>query len=68
MQVYKPFFMSDNKQNVGKQDDIRVDINDKSEVEYIHQQFPKKEHQEIVDAIRSAGPMRNDIMDYLRGR
>lgn len=60
--------MADNKQNVGKQDDIRVDINDKSEVEYIHRQFPGKDHQQIVDAIRSAGPMRSDIMDYLRRR
>jgi hypothetical protein len=60
--------MADNKQNVGRQDDIRVDINDKSEVEYIHQQFPNKDHQEIVEAIRSAGPMRSDVMDYLRRR
>ena len=59
--------MADDKQNVGGQDDLRVDINDKSEVEYLHQQFPDKDHQQIVAAIRDAGPMRKNIIDHLRG-
>ena len=59
--------MADDKQNVGGQDDLRVDINDKSEVEYLHQQFPDKDHQQIVAAIREAGPMRKDIIECLRG-
>jgi hypothetical protein len=58
--------MADDKMNVGKQDDIRVDANDPSEVEYLHQQFPNKTHQEIKDAIESAGPIRADIIAYLQ--
>lgn len=58
--------MSDNKQNIGKQDDIRVDANDPSEVEYLHQQFPDKTHEEIKKAIQVAGPMRVDIIAYLQ--
>ena len=43
--------MSDNKSKTGKQDDIRVDSNDASEVEYLHRQFPNKSHEEIKKAI-----------------
>jgi hypothetical protein len=57
----------DNKQNTGTQDDIRVDLNDPSEVEYVHQQFPDKTHQEIKDAIKQFGPLRADIMQALKG-
>jgi len=32
--------MADNKNIAGTQDRIRIDANDKSEVEYIHRQFP----------------------------
>jgi hypothetical protein len=60
-------FMSDDKTNRGRQDDLRVDINDKSEVEYLHSQFPNKSHEEVVDAIRRYGPMREDIVKELRG-
>ncbi len=58
--------MSDNKQNIGKQDDIRVDKNDASEVEYLHRQFPQKTHEEILEAIKAAGPMRVNIVAYLQ--
>lgn len=58
--------MSDNKSNVGKQDDIRVDINDRSEVEYLHSRFPSRKHEQIVEAIKKAGPMREDIVKYLK--
>jgi len=58
--------MADNKQNVGKQDDIRVDINDPSEVEYLHQQFPNKTHEQIKEAIKAKGPFRKDIIAYLQ--
>lgn len=57
--------MSDNKTNVGKQNDIRVDLNDPSEVEYLHRQYPNKTHQEIKDAIKAKGPLRKDIEAYL---
>lgn len=58
--------MSDNKQNIGKQDDIRVDANDPSEVEYLHRQFPDKTHEEIKKAIQAAGPIRANIVAYLQ--
>jgi hypothetical protein len=58
--------MADDKMNTGKQDDLRVDINDPSEVEYVHRQFPQKTHEEVVDAIRKYGPMRKDIEEGLR--
>ena len=57
--------MSDDKKNIGKQDDIRVDSNDPSEVEYLHKQFPKLSHEQIKAAIKAAGPMRKDIIAYL---
>jgi hypothetical protein len=63
----KTFVMTDNKQNTGKQDDIRVDSNDASEVEYLHGQFPGKTHEQIKEAIRKAGPMRSAIVKYLQG-
>ncbi len=56
----------DNKQNTGVQDDIRVDVNDPSEVEYVHRQYPGYTHQEIIDAIKKFGPMRSDIEAHLK--
>jgi hypothetical protein len=58
--------MSDNKNINTQQDRVRVDSNDPSEVEYVHQQFPELEHQQIVDAIEASGPFRKDIMEYLK--
>ena len=58
--------MADDKSKKGRQDDIRVDANDPSEVEYVHRQFPNKTHPQIIEAIRKAGPMRRDVMEYLR--
>jgi uncharacterized protein (DUF433 family) len=57
--------MSDSKQNVGQQDRIRIDANDKSEVEYVHQQYPHLSHQQVLEAIRSKGPIREDVINYL---
>lgn len=59
--------MSDNKQNTGKQDDIRIDSNDPSEVEYLHRKFPNKTHDEIKKAIKEKGPIRKDVETYLSG-
>ena len=53
--------MADDKSKTSKQDAIRVDANDPSEVEYLHSQHPGKSHEEIVDAIKQYGPMREDI-------
>jgi hypothetical protein len=58
--------MPDDKKNTGKQDDIRVDANDPSEVEYLHSKFPHKTHQQIKDAIKAHGPMRADIVAALK--
>ena len=57
--------MSDNKLNVGQRDRLRVDANDASEVEYLHQQFPEYSHSEILEAVKSKGPVREDIVNYL---
>ncbi|SJZ87763.1 DUF3606 domain-containing protein [Sediminibacterium ginsengisoli] len=58
--------MSDNKQNTGKQDDIRVDLNDPSEVEYLHRQYPHKTHEQIRQAVKEFGPLRKDIEKALK--
>lgn len=55
--------MADNKKLKGKADRIRVAINDPSEIEYMHRQFPHLSHQAISGAIRAVGPMRKDIID-----
>ena len=55
----------DSKQNQGQQDRLRVDLNDLSEVEYLHSQYPEKSHQQVKDAIKKYGPMRADILKYL---
>ena len=60
--------MADDKKNTGKQDDIRVDRNDPSEVEYFHRKFPGKTHEEIKKVINEKGPMRRDIEEYLSGK
>ncbi len=57
--------MSDNKKDNSLQDRLRVDANDPSEVEYLHSQFPHLTHQQVADAVKSAGPMRDDIEKYL---
>jgi len=57
--------MSDNKKATDIKDRIRVDANDPSEVEYVHSKYPQLEHQQVLDAIRSKGPMREDIEKYL---
>ncbi|MEP6673763.1 MAG: DUF3606 domain-containing protein [Ferruginibacter sp.] len=58
--------MSDNKNINTQQDRVLVDKNDPSEVEYVHQQFPELEHEQVVEAIAAAGPVRKDIMEYLK--
>ncbi len=58
--------MADNKNIKTQQDRIRVDSKDPSEVEYLHQKFPAFSHQEILQAIRRAGPYLKAIIEYLR--
>ena len=57
--------MPDNKDQTSQQDRIRVDSNDPSEVAYLQQQYPGMSQQQIVDAIRVAGPIRADIIAWL---
>lgn len=58
----------DNKEKKGKQDSLRVDASDPNEVAYLHRQFPDKHKQSIIDAIKVAGPLRNNIVRYLEGK
>ena len=60
--------MSDNKNIKGKQDRIRVDSKDGSEVEYLHSKYPNLSHRAIKSAVKCAGPMRNNIEKYLKKR
>jgi len=57
--------MSDNKNATDNRDRLRVDANDPSEVEYVHRKYPHLEHQQVLEAIKSKGPMREDIERYL---
>ncbi|RYD54167.1 MAG: DUF3606 domain-containing protein [Sphingobacteriales bacterium] len=58
--------MSDNKQSRDGRDSAKIDSNDASEVEYVHQQFPGLSHQQVLDAIEQEGPSREAVMKYLR--
>ncbi len=58
--------MADDKNSTGRQDAIRVDSNDPSEVEYLHSQHPDNTHQEVVDAVKKYGPIRADIEKHLK--
>ena len=57
--------MSDNKDSRDGRDRSRVDSNDPSEVEYVHQQFPNLSHEQVVEAIKSQGPSRDAIYAFL---
>ena len=58
--------MADNKNITDKRDKVKIDINDTSEVEYVHQQFPRLAHSQIVEAIKEKGPSREAVMNYLK--
>lgn len=58
--------MADDKKTTGKQDSIRVDANDPSEVEYLHSQHPTNTHEEVKEAIKKYGPLRADIEKHLK--
>lgn len=53
----------DNKQSRNFRDRDRVDLNDRSEVEYLHHQWKQFSHEDIVKAIKEHGPVRKDIED-----
>ena len=60
--------MSDNKNQQDGRDRSKIDANDSSEVEYVHQQYPNLTHQEVLEAIKSKGPNREDVMKFLRNK
>ena len=57
--------MTDNKNNNGIPDRVRVDARDPAEVEYLQQKFPGIQHGEVLTAIREAGPVRKDVIRYI---
>ncbi len=57
--------MPDNKKAV-KLDRIKIDKNDPSEVEFVHQQFPNLSHRQVVNSIMAYGPSREKVYNNLR--
>lgn len=57
--------MSDNKSINDGRDRSRVDSNDASEVEYLHRQYPNLTHEQVLNAVKQAGPLRTDIEQEL---
>ena len=57
--------MSDNKDLKDKRDSGKVDMNDRNEVEALHQQWKQFSHSQIVHAIKTYGPNREDIEAHL---
>lgn len=55
----------DNKDTQDGRDRSKVDSNDHSEIEYLHQQWKQFTHEEIVQAIKTYGPYRKDIEAHL---
>ena len=60
------YILMDNKKSTDGRDRSKIDINDQSEVEYVHQQFPKLSHDQVVSAIKEKGPSREAVMNYLK--
>ena len=58
--------MSDNKNIMDQRDSKKIDLNDPSEVEYVHQQFPYLKHEQIREAIKAKGPSREAVINYLK--
>ena len=58
--------MPDNKSKQDGRDDARVDVHDKNEVGYLHQQYPNYTHDQIVEAIKKYGPLRKKIVAELK--
>ncbi len=60
--------MADDKNKQGQQDRSRVSSSEPYEVEYLHSKYPNLSHQEIADAVKEAGPNREDVERYLDNR
>ncbi len=57
--------MADDKNLHDGWDSAKVDVNDRNEVEALHQQWKQFSHEQIVEAIKKYGPERKDIELYL---
>ena len=57
--------MSDDKSLRDNRDKSKVDANDRGEVEALHQQWKQFSHAQIIDAIKTYGPNREDIEAHL---
>ena len=66
--INKNLFMADNKNIRDRRDSSKIDANDPAEVEYVHQQFPHLQHAEVLEAIKSKGPSRTDVITYLKSK
>jgi hypothetical protein len=58
--------MADDKTKQDGRDDTRVDVHDRNEVRYFHQQYPNYTNQQIVEAIKKYGPIRKNIVAKLK--
>ena len=45
----------------GQRDRRRIDVNDPTDVEYVHYQFPWLSHKEIKEIIKKHGPDRHAV-------
>ncbi len=58
--------MADSKNIRDGRDRSKVDINDPSEIKKVQQKFPEVAQEQIMNAIRKAGPVRENIYDFLK--
>jgi uncharacterized protein (DUF433 family) len=60
--------MTDDKSLVGTSDINQNDGDDSNEIEYVLRQFPHLTHQQVSDAIKRIGPLRKDVIEYLKNK
>ena len=58
--------MADSTSKRGKQDRDRVSSKQQHEVQYLKEKYPDLTGQAISGAIRAVGPMRKDVIKYLK--
>ena len=46
-------------------DKHRINVDDPTEVDWVHSMFPEMETIEVVEAIQQAGPTRGKVLEYL---
>ena len=60
--------MTDDKSPVGTSDINQNEGDDSNEIEYVLMQFPHLTHQQVSDAIKRTGPLRKDVIEYLKNK